>query len=207
MTPQQLARSTGASISIATAWLVPVVAAMERFDINTRSRQAYFVSQISVECRHFTALREDLDYSVEALLAQWPTHFTQETAEQYGRTGTQKANQVMIANLAYGGRFGNGDAASGDGWKFRGGGCIGTTFRDNYRSAGIALGLPLEEHPEQIVQPAVAALTAGLYWMQHNCNERADAHDIIGITRAINGGLNGLQARTALYAQAMGALA
>lgn len=206
MTQQQIAAATGASIPVATAWLAPLELAMQRYQINTPLRQAAFLSQIGVESAGLTELVENLNYSEQALLALWPDHFDAINAVAYGRTASHPADQQMIANIAYGGRMGNGDAASGDGWRFRGRGAIQLTGRANYRQIGTALGLPLEQSPESAAQPHAASLIAGYYWLQHGCNRMADAELITAVSQAINGGDNGLQARWDLYGQALKAL-
>lgn len=206
MTPQQLAAATGASIPVATAWLAPLDLAMQRYQINTPLRQAAFLSQIGVESNGLTELVENLNYSMAGLLALWPDHFDAINAVAYGRTASHPADQQMIANIAYGGRMGNGDAASGDGWRFRGRGAIQLTGRANYRQAGMALGLDLEANPDQAAQPLAAALTAAWYWNAHGCNAMADGGHIDAVTQAINGGQTGVARRQTLYAIALPAL-
>ncbi len=207
MTPQQIAVGTGATLTTAKLWATAINAACLKFDITTPLRQAAFLSQIGVESAGLTALREDLNYSEAALLEQWPKHFTPEDAAAYGRTASHPANQEMIANIAYANRYGNGDVASGDGWLFRGGGAIELTFRDNYKLAGAAIGIDLENHPELIEQPDVAALAGAWYWYQHGCNRLADNRQIVAITKEVNGGLIGLPARQRLFALASAELA
>ena len=206
MTPQQLAAATGATIPVATSWLQPIVAACTRFQINTPRRQAAFLSQIGVESGGLVRLLENLNYSEEALLEMWPDRFDTHSAAIYGRTVGHPANPVAIANIAYAGRYGNGDVQSGDGARFIGRGLIQLTFRDNYRAGGAAVGLPLESNPDLAAMHNGAALIAGWFWQSHGCNALADAGDFVGITRAINGGLNGLTDRQRLYALAQEAL-
>ncbi|MGC8703638.1 MAG: glycoside hydrolase family 19 protein [Thiomonas sp.] len=206
LTVNQIAAATGASVPLAATWQPWLLDAMERFDINTPQRVAAFLSQIGVESAGLSQLVESLDYSPQGLLAQWPTRFTPEQAQQYGRTADHPASQQMIANIAYANRNGNGDVESGDGWLFRGRGLIQLTFRGNYRAAGQALNLPLEYMPEQAAQPQAASLTAGWYWAEHGCNAMADGGHIVAITQAINGGTNGLARRQQLYAQGFAAL-
>ena len=202
MNAAELATCTGAAPDVAARWLDAIVAAMARWEINTPARQAAFLAQIGVESDHLTAVVEDLDYRASALRVEWPTHFTPEQAQQYGRTPAHAANQVMIANLAYGGRNGNGASETGDGWRYRGRGLVQLTFRDNYRAAGAALGIDLEADPDLLLQPEHAAAAAGWFWKSHGCNELADGARFVQITHAINGGLNGYSARVALWTYA-----
>jgi hypothetical protein len=115
-------------------------------------------------------------------------------------------DEVRIGERAYGGRMGNGPEGSGDGFKFRGRGIIQITGRENYGKAGTALGLNLLEHPELLEEPEAACASAGWYWSTHDCNALADAGDFEGITRRINGRLNGLADRKAWLAKVYHAL-
>lgn len=198
MTPDQIATGTGATLKTAQAWMPYINAACLQFQIDTPLRQAAFLSQIGVESGGLTQLVENLNYSEQALLELWPDHFTAAQAAEFGRTATHAANQEAIADLAYGGRMGN--TSTGDGWLFRGRGCIQLTGRANYRAAGLALNLPLEWMPEQVAQPQAASLTAAWYWAEHGCNAYADNQAIVELTRIINGGLNGLAERQRLFA-------
>lgn len=205
MTLQQIATGTGATLARAKLWQSAINVACLKFDISTPLRQAAFLSQIGVESAHLTALVENLNYSEQALLEIWPDHFTPAQAAEFGRTTTHPANQEAIANLAYGGRMGNTEA--GDGWRYIGRGLIQLTGRANYHAAGLALGLPLEADPERAALPDEAALTAAWYWHQHGCNALADNRMIVAITRAVNGGTNGLEERQRLFAAASAELA
>lgn len=207
MTPQQIATATGAPLAIAASWAQSLTAGCNLFGITTPHRQAAFLSQIGVESAGLQQLRESMNYSEGALLAEFGARITPVEAAMYGRTAGHPANQQMIANIVYANRFGNGDVSSGDGWAYRGGGCIGLTFRDNYRTVGRAIGIPLEAQPDLIAQPAAAAMSAAMYWRDHGCNELADAGNILAITRKINGGTNGLVDRQRLYALASAELA
>jgi putative chitinase len=108
----------------------------------------------------------------------------------------------MIGNRIYANRYGNGSEASGDGFKYRGRGLIQITFKDNYEAIGDSLDIDLVSYPAQLLRSELAALSAALYWHAHGCNELADAGDIRGITRAINGGYNGLKQRLMYTAKA-----
>ena len=93
----------------------------------TVAEAAIFYGNVANETGGFTVFTENLSYSADALLHQWPTHFpTLEIANAYAH------QPVKIANRAYANRMGNGDEASGDGWKWRGRSGIQTTFHDNY---------------------------------------------------------------------------
>lgn len=99
--------------------------------------------------------------------------------------------------------MGNGDEASGDGWRFRGRGCLQITGRANYVAASGWTGLDLVNSPDQLGAAGLAAArTAADFWRVENLNALADANNISGITTRINGGLNGLAQRTAALGRA-----
>lgn len=163
--------------------------AMAHGEITTPLRQAHFLAQIAHESAGFTRFEENLAYSAERLLQVFPKYFTAAQAKRYAH------KPQAIANRVYANRLGNGDEASGDGWRFRGRGAIHLTGRANYRKYGRALGLPLEARPELAGTIANAALIAAAFWRAAGCNAHADRDDLRGATKAVNGGLNGLADR------------
>lgn len=193
-----LSRATGISPSLVPLWAGPLTAAMAKYEINTPRRQAHFLAQVGHESGGFTRLVENLNYSADALLRNWPTRFNAETAAKMAR------RPEAIANYVYGGRLGNG--ADGDGWKYRGRGLIQLTGKGNYRSAGIALGLDLLGKPELLEKPDAASLSAAWFWKTNGLNELADKGDMVAVTRRVNGGTNGLDDRKARYDRAAKAL-
>ena len=102
------------------------------------------------------------------------------------------------AQKSYQGRMGNVDP--GDGYKYRGRGYIGLTGRENYRNAGKTLGLPLEQNPDLVEKPEVAAKTAILFWKTYVQPKVSNWDDVTAITKIINGGYNGLEDRKMRYA-------
>lgn len=111
------------------------------------------------------------------------------------------------AQLRYEGRADLGNTVAGDGSKYRGRGLIQITGRANYAACGEALGVDLINHPELLEQPQYACLSAAWFWATKGLNTLADAGEFNTITRRINGGLNGLADRLALWAKARGVLA
>jgi putative chitinase len=127
----------------------------------------------------------------------WPSRFpTEEMANQYAR------NPEKIANKVYGGRMGNADEGSGEGWKYRGRGIKQLTGKENYQRCSEALGVDLVSDPDKLLDPKYAALSAGWFWNKHNLNDLADKSDIETMTKRINGGLLGLDARKVAIAKA-----
>lgn len=118
--------------------------------------------------------------------------------EIWGPTPTQRG---------YEGRKDLGNSVPGDGFKYRGRGLIQVTGRANYAACGEALGLDLINHPELLELPQHACMSAAWFWATKGLNTLADAGDFLTITKRINGGVNGLADRQALYAQALKVLA
>lgn len=172
-----------------------LAAAFVRFQINTAARQASFLAQIGHESRSLTRLAEDLVYRTpERVKTVWPTRFaTVESAIPYLN------NAPALANKVYSNRMGNGDAASGDGWTYRGRGLIMITGKENYEKCGAACGYDLVKNPNFLDSPALACLSAGWFWSSHGCNEIADTGDQERVTRRVNGGVTDLAKRIAMF--------
>jgi putative chitinase len=185
------------ALGIEGKWTEALNNTFEKYGIDTPKRQAAFIGQCMHESGGFKLLEENLNYSAKALMATWPSRFTsEEMANQYAR------NPEKIANKVYGGRMGNADESSGEGWKYRGRGIKQLTGKENYQRCGEALSVDLVENPELLLEPKYAALSAGWFWNKHNLNDLADKADIETMTKRINGGLLGLDARKAAIAKA-----
>ena len=100
----------------------------EVLKIKTNEELANFIGQCAHESGNFVSVIENLNYSSKSLLATFPKYFTPITALKYNR------NPEAIANKVYANRMGNGDEASGDGWKHRGMGLIQLTGKNNQYS-------------------------------------------------------------------------
>jgi len=182
---EQLAR-----LGIDSKWVDPLNETFQKFNIATANQQAAFIGQCGHECGNFRILEENLNYKAATLMRLWPKRFpTLEIANQYA------GNPQKIANSVYANRMQNRDEASGDGWRFRGRGCIQTTGHANYYHASQALGVDFVMEPDLVSSPKYAALTAGFFWSTHGLNELAEAQDHKAITKRINGGYIGLDER------------
>lgn len=206
ITEQQLLQVLPKARTAAGIFLPALNRAMARWKIDSRLRAAAFLAQVGHESGQLRVLVENLNYSADALVRTWPSRFTAQTAPAYAR------QPEKIANRVYGGRMGNGPESSGDGWRYRGRGLIQLTGRDNYRAAGAALGLPLEDQPELLEQADHAAQSAAWWWAKHGLNELADAGRIQDIGSIINTGKpgrvpHGAAERKALYDIAVRVLA
>jgi putative chitinase len=177
----------------ATKWADALQETCDKFEINTPERQAGFIAQIAHESGMFKAVKENLNYSDKALLGVFPKYFNAENVQAYAR------QPEKIANRVYGNRMGNGDEASGDGFKYCGRGLIQLTGKNNYTSFGNAVGVDFVNNPELVETPQYAVMSAGWFWSSNGLNKLADAKDIVGMTKRINGGTIGLDHRTELY--------
>lgn len=177
----------------------PLNQAMRAHGINTNERRAAFLAQISVESGELHRVEENLNYSAERLQVVWPRRFPNAAAARpFAR------NPEALASHTYANRLGNGDAASGDGWRYRGRGLMQTTGRSNYRAAGF------ENNPEALANPMIAADSAGRFWASNALNGRTRTvltrTQFNGISRTVNGGDHGSAERWAAYQRALGAL-
>lgn len=185
ISPDDLRQIMPAARGAADLYYQPLSAAADRFDISTPARLAAFLAQVAEESAQLNRISENLNYRAASLAALFPRHFDAASA------AAVEHQPERIANILYAGRMGNGDESSGDGWLYRGRGLIQITGRDNYGACGDALGLPLLDQPDLLLQPDGAAMSAAWYWGSHHLNDLADAGDFVGITRKINGGTFG----------------
>ena len=191
-------------------WLDAVIQTCQEFEINTPQRIAGFLAQTSHESGGYTMLSENLNYRAATLAACWPNRFAvlgadKKPIKENGKlVPTAVANSIagkpeLIANLVYSSRMGNGPAESGEGWAYRGRGLKQLTGKFNYEKCGQALGVDLVGNPDLLLEPLYAARSAGWFWKANDLSSFADVGDIKGMTKKINGGYIGLEARQALY--------
>jgi putative chitinase len=168
----------------ARIFAAPLAAICPRFGITTPARIGAFVAQCRVESADFTQLEEGMYYrSAERI------HAVFKRLRGRGMDGLAKLarNPQALANAAYAGVLGNGDEASGDGWRYRGRGLKQVTGRTNYLNAASELARPYLEHPELVAQPDDAVLTAAWFWSTIKGNILADSAQWDAITLAVNG--------------------
>lgn len=151
--------------------------------VNTPRRLCAFMGQIYVETGGLTRMEENLNYRTpERLDAIFSAVKSTEDAKGLIAKGPQ-----AIANRVYANRVGNGDEASGDGWRYRGSGYKQLTGRYNYRTIGQLIDMDLENNPEWARSPVTAAKVAFAFWDARQCSPLADAGDIESITERVNG--------------------
>ena len=151
--------------------------------VTTARRLCHFMGQVFVETGGFTLMEENLNYrNPERLDAIFSAVRGTEDAKMLIAAGPQ-----AIANRVYAGRLGNGNEASGDGWRYRGSGYKQLTGRANYRDIGSKIGIDLEGQPELARDPVGAARVAFAFWDNRKCSPLADVGDLEGITEKVNG--------------------
>ena len=164
-----------------------------KFGINTPLRLAHFLAQCGHESGGFRATQENLNYSAKGLMGIFRKYFPNASlAAQYER------KPAKIAAKVYGGRMGNGNEASGEGYKFRGRGYIQLTGKENYTAFGKSIGEDILSNPD-VVSSKYALLSAAWFFSKNGLHKMADsgASDAVvtQITKRVNGGTIGLPDR------------
>lgn len=157
--------------------------------IVTLTRLRFFLAQLGHESAGLTVFEENLFYSPQGLTRTWPKRFTKAQAVMYAY------QPKRIASRVYANRLGNGPEASGDGWTYRGRGLIQTTGKDNYRRVEQSTRIPCLDSPDLLAKPNGAMASALVFWISNNLNCHCDACSFPQLTKAINGGYNGLRDR------------
>ena len=182
----------GVGPTAARTFIDPLNKTLDHFKI---ANPAMFIAQAAHESLKFTHLEEDLYYTDPVRLAEKIfrgafdlNHDRSIDNEEVEFAKLYIRNPVALANRVYANRLGNGDEASGDGWRYRGGGIFQLTGRANYMAAGDALGRDYKGHPESVREkPEDAAMTAGWFWMSAGLNEWGEQLIVEMATRKING--------------------
>jgi putative chitinase len=171
--------------------MIPDTAA--KFAINTPLRLAHFLAQCGHESGGFRATQENLNYSAKGLNGIFRKYFPTEAAAAAYARQPQK-----IASKVYGNRMGNGNEASGEGYKFRGRGYIQLTGKENYTAFGKSIGEDILSNPD-VVSSKYALLSAAWFFSKNGLHKIADsgASDAVvtQITKRVNGGTIGLADR------------
>jgi putative chitinase len=179
-------------------WYEALEQLLPDYDINTPKRAAAFLAQCAHESGGFKFIKENLNYKAASLRKVFPKYFpTDELAAAYAM------KPEKIANRVYANRMGNGDEASGDGYRYCGRGLIQLTGKQNYTNFGESLEISPEEVSEYLATFEGAAQSACWFWETNNLNKWADAGDVVKMTKIINGGTIGLEDRIKHYNHAL----
>ena len=169
---------------------IPTV--MEKFQINTPLRLAHFLAQCGHESGGFKAVQENLNYSADGLKKIFPKYFPGNLAESYAR------NPEKIASKVYGGRMGNGDETTKEGFKFRGRGYIQLTGKSNYTAFAQSIGEDTVANPD-LVATKYPLASAAWFFSKNGLNtiadKGADTATVTAVTKRVNGGTIGLADR------------
>lgn len=169
-------------------------AAMKHYNL-TPERAAHFFAQTGHETGDFKVYNENLNYSAQGLQGIFGKYFPGNLEESYAR------QPEKIANRVYASRMGNGDEASGDGWKFRGRGAIQLTGKDNYTQFSKHIN-----KPEILTNPDLVStdysFESALFFFDKNklwsiCDQGVNEAAILALTKRVNGGTHGLEDRKA----------
>jgi len=170
---------------------------MDKYGITSKLRLAHFLAQCSHESGDFKVMFENLNYSAKGLRGIFSKYFpTDELANQYAR------QPEKIGNRVYANRMGNGDEASGMGYKFRGRGYIQLTGHDNYKAFSDFIGEDCVANPD-LVANKYPLTSAGFFFNKNNlwliC-DRGDTNEVVtSVTKRVNGGTHGLEDRIAKF--------
>jgi putative chitinase len=179
--------------------------AVVKFGITNNLRLAHFLSQCAHESADFKFLNENLNYSAKGLRGIFGKYFpTDAIAKQYER------QPQKIGNRVYASRMGNGDEASGEGYKFRGRGFIQLTGKSNYTQFGTFIGEDLVANPDLVATKY--PLSSACYFFHKNnlwaiC-DKGDTNEVVKqVTQRVNGGTHGLDDRIQKFIKFKGILA
>lgn len=189
ITTEQIASTMGLSLAVAKDWATNFNVIAIKQNVNTLGRVAAMLATMAVESGGLKKLSENLNYSAAGLAKVSPKRFA-------GANGTPNALAVriqrkpeMIANVFYASRMGNGNEASGDGWRYRGRGPIAITGKNNYlaiNKAYASYGLDVIKNPDLLCEPKAGIVSACWFWNTNRLNAYADIGDFDGVSDLVN---------------------
>lgn len=181
------------------AYVAPINKVCKQHGIlDNHKRVSAFLAQIAHESGGFNFTKENLNYSAKALQSVFKKYYpTEKDALVHERKPEQ------IANRVYANRMGNGDEKSGDGWTYKGRGLIQLTGKENYTKFAESIKKPLAETIAYLETAEGAVESAAWFWTKNKLNEHCDKDDFTGLTKRINGGVNGLEDRKHHYEVAL----
>jgi len=183
----------GLAGKVPDAVLAQIPEAAAKFGITTNLRLAHFLAQCALESTGFTATVENMNYSAQRLLQVFPKYFKPPVdVNAYAR------NPQKIGSRVYANRMGNGDEASGDGFRYRGRGYIQLTGKNNYQSFTNHIGEDCVANPD-LVATEYPLASAGFFFNSNNiwavCDQGASDATVTSVTKRVNGGTHGLAER------------
>jgi putative chitinase len=181
-----------------------------KYGIDTPARVQAFVAQVAHESGEFTIKTESMNYThADRIVAIWPSRFNLDGSNGKRNANEYVKNQEKLANTVYSGRMGNGDAASGDGFRYRGGGFMQLTGKESYAAYAKYIGMDIAKAAELVHTTDEYALDSACweYAIDKKLNAKADAREFVAITKSINGGTIGLAEREAYYQKAQANIA
>ena len=182
-----------AGVSPDGAWGPATFKAASAYFKLSHNRAVNFFAQTSHETGNYTKFSENLNYSAQGLLGTFKSHFNANEVDHYAR------QPEKIANRVYANRMGNGDEASGDGWKYRGRGALQLTGKANYQAFATHINRPDVMTNPDIVATELAFESA-LFFFETNhlweiCDRGTDQATVTALTKRVNGGTIGLDDR------------
>ncbi len=194
----------------ATVFSEPLTVAADRFGLRSRQEIAGLIAQAMHESAKFTRMEEGLSYSDPERIARIfrsafdLDHDKQVDPEEIEFARAYVRQPEKLANRAYANRNGNGDEASGDGWRFRGSGPFQLTGRANFMAFSAAVGIDYVANPDAVRREALAGcLSAAWFWVSTGCNDLVSV-SFDATTKRINGpAMLGAAERRAYYAKAL----
>ena len=203
LTKEQLSRMIPSNKEV-DRWHKALVEILPKYDIDTEQRIAGFIAQCGHESGDFRIMEENLNYSEKALNAVFGRYFGpgKRNAAEYARNPEKIANYVYMDEFrSKAGQMGN--TKPGDGFRFRGRGLKQLTGRNNYTAFGKSIGMTAEEAAEYVATEKGAVESACWFWNTNKLNKFADAGDIVGLSKKINGGTIGLEDRVRRWEEAL----
>ena len=177
--------------------------AAKDFNITSNLRLAHFLAQCALESMNFTAVVENLNYSGPRLLQVFPKYFKNVDVNAYAH------NPQKIGSRVYANRMGNGDEASGDGFKYRGRGYIQLTGKNNYQAFSGFIGEDCVANPD-LVATTYPLASAAFFFNSNNlwtiCDQGSSVATVTAVTRRVNGGTHGLAERLLFFKKFFAAL-
>ncbi len=162
------------------------------YNIDTIGRITSFIGNSAEESTQWTLVAESFVYRAKNLHDTFRHVFpTVEIAQEaIGKADVRPDHQrqIAIANRVYAGKNGNGNEASGDGWKYRGRGIMQITGRGTYQSFTDDTGVDIISDPDCVETPHYSVFTGCWFWHKHKLNSCADIRAFEQLAYKINGG-------------------